>query len=395
MGDFLQSIAAFVASLFTNINAEAQRTKNALVITFLGAASVYLTQLIFDNMNLTMTIAIAWDTLILWKWFDVRRMVVAAGVGETIEKLGMTPPPGATEVVGRIEVPKLNVLFDLYISVALYAVFWMHVICFFAPLLSLREYPWFGVFLLFGGTAYLIMYPKGAILRKTLVWGIVIALILMFLRLISPAGWIKGIGFDPFWAMRVNATDKALAEVLQEQDKVQDALGSKRLKGIQQKVKEHKPLSPEEKRLLNDKNQGLLQKAIGPLGSSGKTNNNIYGQIDPLLDIDISASKRADATGNDIVVAPGGCATFKFFVKNPPSGTKRESVVIRITLKPSASKYLYFTVNGRKYEAFLDGFGRKSLGITSDMLTDINTLTFEGDSNLIINGKENMTVAKS
>jgi hypothetical protein len=121
----------------------------------------------------------------------------------------------------------------------------------------------------------------------------------------------------------------------------------------------------------------------------------VYAKINPLLDIDISASKGADASGDDVVVAPGRKATFKFSIKNPPSGTKRESVVIRITLKPSASKYLYFTVNGRKYEAFLDGFGRKSLGITSDMLTDINTLEVAGDSKLIINGKEAITVAKS
>ena len=262
MSNFANNIALFVGSLFVAANDEARRIRNAFVTSIIGVALVYITQLIFNNLTSTMIIAIICDVIIMWAWFNVRRLVFVAGFGETAEVLGITTHPGSNEAIGRTEVPKLNILFDLYIATALYAVFWMHVMCFFAPLLSLSEYPWFGVFLLFGGTAYLIMYPKGALLRKTLVWGIVIALILMFLRLISPAAYIKSIGFDPFWAMRVTAADRALADVLAAQEESEDSRNVTRFKGIQQKIERGETLTSEEKKFLNEKSQGLFQKTF-------------------------------------------------------------------------------------------------------------------------------------
>jgi len=269
MGNFLNNIAAFLASLFVAANDEARRIRNAFVITVISVATVYLTQLTFEDLSATMVVAIICDTVVIWTWFNVRRIVFVAGLGEIIEISGITTHPGSAESIGRAEVPKLNVLFDLYIATALYALFWMHIICFFAPLLSLREYPWFGVFLLFGGTAYLIMYPKGALLRKTLVWGIVLALILMFLRLISPAGWIKFVGTDPFSVMRTSKADRVLVETLSDQKEARDAKAVARLKKIREKIRRGEEISADDEKFIEErKGKGLIQEAFGGIFSS-------------------------------------------------------------------------------------------------------------------------------
>lgn len=264
MGNFLNNIAAFLASLFVAANDEARRVRNAFAITIVSVAIVYLTQLIFDSLTLTMVIAIICDVVVVWAWFNVRRLVLVAGLGEALEVLHVTTHPGSPEAIGNTEVPKLNLLFDLYVSTALYAIFWMHVTCFFAPLLSLREYPWFGVFLLFGGTAYLIMYPKGALLRKTLVWGIVIALILMFLRLIPSAGWIKFVGTDPFWVMRTSKADRVLAETISDQKEAEDAQVVIRLEKIREKIRRHEELSADDEKFIKErKGKGLIRETLG------------------------------------------------------------------------------------------------------------------------------------
>ncbi|MCX6766984.1 MAG: hypothetical protein NT170_04420 [Candidatus Moranbacteria bacterium] len=264
MKNFLNNIAAFLALLFVSANDEARRVRNAFVTSIISVTLVYLTQLIFDSPSSTIVIAIICDIVVVYAWFNVRRIVFMAGSGETIEILGITTHPGSAEAIGRTEVPKLNILFDLYIATALYALFWMHVVCFFAPLLSLREYPWFGFFLLIGGTAYLIMYPKGAFLRKTLVWGIIIALILMFLRLISPAGWIKFVGADPFGAMRTSIADKALAKALKADKEAADKKVTARLDEITEKRNRGEELSEADKKFLEErKGKGLIRETLG------------------------------------------------------------------------------------------------------------------------------------
>jgi hypothetical protein len=370
-----------------------QRLRNTLISLILPLGALFFYQLLFCWVKNTFGWDLTWTTVILSlvvvffvvrALFNLRRLLSLGIIGEGLEVLGLAPAEYPT-----------SRLFLAYWNLATAILFWELAISFLLPRIDLTQNPLIGISLLLCAVIYTIVYPEGDKIKKATCWGIVLITALMVMELIfTPAVCAKLVGGDPFGAMRTSSADRALAEVLATQEEIKDSRTAARLKVIQKKIKRGGILTPEEKKLLKEQNRGLLQKAIGTLGSSEKSDGNVYAKIDPLLDIDMSSSKKADASGDDIVVAQGGHATFKLFVEKPPIGTAIKPIEMLITLNPSGSKYLYYTFNGKRYEAFLDSFGRKRIGLTSDMIIDINTLVLAGDNDLIINGKDAITVAK-
>jgi hypothetical protein len=279
MNDTLQNLEIFFTTLFNVANEQARRIRNALLYALAGVAIVYFTQLAFNCTGVTIVVAIICDIISLWKWLDAKRFLTIAVTGEVTEVFGATRPSTPTGVVGEAEVPKLNLLFDLYLDVALYATFWMHTFCFFIPLLSLRENPALGFFFLIGGTAFIIMYPKGTFIRKTFAWGMVIGIVFMIFQTISLAGWVKLGWLEPYWALRTSNVDRVLAEVLDTQRKAVEQATTEELLRIKEKIEKKGTLTKKEEESLKKQRDGLIGQIFRGISSLAEPAKAVSGPV--------------------------------------------------------------------------------------------------------------------
>jgi len=279
MGIFFQHLATFFSSLFNVATDQTRRIKNAFLITFACAFLIYMVQWAFNSTATTIIIAVICDIIIVWKWFDVPRLTALFFSGEAIdfvEAIGArtrkkTPAESGKEPVKPEEVESSNLrgatnaVFHAYITAALYIIFWVHVICFFVPLMPLRENPLFGLFFLFGGTIYIIMYPDGRFFRKFLAWGAVLVLILMSFQMISLTGWVKLGWMEPYWALRTSDVDRSLAKALKADKEAADKKVAARLDEIAKKRDRGEELSEADKKLLEEqKGKGLISAIFAP-----------------------------------------------------------------------------------------------------------------------------------
>ena len=270
MGIFFQNLSTFFSSLFTVATDQTRRIKNAFLITFACAILIYVVQLVFDSTTTTIIIAIICDIIIIWKWFDVPRLTAFFFSGEVIdfaEAIGdRKKSPAESGGVKSSDLRRAtSAVFHTYITASLYMLFWVHVICFFVPLMSLRENPLFGIFLLFGGILYTIMYPDGTFFRKFLAWAAVVILIIMSFQMISLTGWVKLGWMEPYWALRTSDFDRSLTKALKADKEAADKKAAARLDEITKKRNRGEELSEADKKLLEEqKGKGLISGIFAP-----------------------------------------------------------------------------------------------------------------------------------
>lgn len=324
----MNGFQAFIGTLYELATDSFRRIMNSIWCVFLAAVVIYLTQLCFDSMVTTAIVATVCDSLVLYALLNPRRLVTAFVLGEGVE------------ITGETEVQRPgNKLFDTYWSFAMYLLFWVNALCFFAPLAPLRDNPLIGYFLLFGGIAIIIMYPGGKKFRKITCVGIVAVIVLLLLRLGSPAWWTQQIGMDLFDPVRVTETKKAVVKALSADAAAKDRLDADRLRDITAKRNRGEKLSDADQKFLDECRQGNVQRLF----------RNIFSSPPASAAVPTTAEKKKEAAGkiaDSVSLARGeGHVDIKFtsrenldilkFFQDPGPGYNQIAILINGEQDPS------------------------------------------------------------
>ncbi|OGI25115.1 MAG: hypothetical protein A3J76_02725 [Candidatus Moranbacteria bacterium RBG_13_45_13] len=292
----MNGLQAFIGTLFELVGDGFRRIMNSVWCVILAAVVIYLTQLCLESMVTTAIVALACNLLVFYALLNPRKLFTIFALGEGVELTGETEAqqPG-------------NKLFDTYWSAAMYLLFWVNALCFFAPLAPLRDNPLIGYFLLFGGIAIIIMYPGGKKFRKITCWGIGITMVLMLLRLGSPAWWTKQIGMDLFDPVRVTKTNKAVVEALAADQAAKDRQKADRLHDITVKRNRGEKLSNADQKLLDECRQGNVQRLWKKMFSSPPASAAVPAAVEKKADTAIKVTDSIRLAGKE------GQVDIKFF----------------------------------------------------------------------------------